>query len=253
MRIFTISDIHADYKENDLWIKSLSNHDYKHDCLIIAGDISDSLSLIARCFELLTRKFHSVFYVPGNHDLWVRNHSQNSSFGKFYELLELARDFGVITQEESFGTTIIIPMFSWYDLSFGEMSETLTERWMDFYHCKWPENYDTPSAQNHFFLQKNNIEKKPASHTVITFSHFLPRIDVMPHYIPKKFRHVYPVLGSPLLDLQIRALHSKIHVYGHSHVNRIAKIEGIQYINNAFGYPSERRITAKNLLKIAEI
>jgi len=33
-------------------------------------------------------------------------------------------------------------------------------------------------------------------------------------------------------------------------VNRQVKIDGITYINNAFGYPAEKRITAKHLLRI---
>jgi hypothetical protein len=36
-------------------------------------------------------------------------------------------------------------------------------------------------------------------------------------------------------------------VYGHSHVNRDVAIDGVTYINNAFGYPRETRITAKAL------
>jgi len=47
-----------------------------------------------------------------------------------------------------------------------------------------------------------------------------------------------------------RDLLTAIRVYGHSHVNRRVPIEGVCYINNAFGYPGETRITAKQLLCI---
>lgn len=250
MRIFTISDIHIDYKENDRWLESLSHSDYVDDALILAGDISDSTPRTAKCFEQLSSKFKFVFYVPGNHDIWVRGESQTDSINKFSELLSLAQQHGVITEQMTIQEISIIPLFSWYDLSFGEMSEALLARWMDFTHCKWPEALDTPSAQNGFFLQKNEVSKRPDSQTVITFSHFLPRIDLMPSYIPKRFRDIYPVLGSPLLDQQIRNLNANIHIYGHSHVNCRTTIDNIEYINNAFGYPSEFRITAKRLLEI---
>jgi len=72
----------------------------------------------------------------------------------------------------------------------------------------------------------------------------------MPHYIPADKRMLYPVLGSSLLEAQLRVLDSKLHVYGHSHVNRQVRIDGVTYINNAFGYPNETRITAKQLLCI---
>jgi Icc-related predicted phosphoesterase len=87
---------------------------------------------------------------------------------------------------------------------------------------------------------------------VVTFSHFLPRIDVMPSYIPRHRRMLYPILGSDRLERQLRLFKPSIHVYGHSHVNREVEIEGVTYINNAFGYPEETRITAKRLLCIHE-
>jgi predicted phosphodiesterase len=250
MRIFTVSDIHIDFAVNEQWINNLSNTDYLDDSLILAGDISDSQAQITRCFEQLKRKFKYVFYVPGNHDIWVRNDSHDNSIEKFFKLLELAQQYEIITQSKRLNGTSIIPLFSWYDLSFGTMSDTLMSKWMDFTHCKWPEALQTPEQQNRFFLEQNNLDLSRTSERVITFSHFLPRIDVMPGFIPHQFRDVYPVLGSPLLDQQIRTLNASIHIYGHSHVNRVLKIKGIRYINNAFGYPSETRIAAKTLLEI---
>ncbi|MEW8505067.1 MAG: metallophosphoesterase [Candidatus Thiodiazotropha sp.] len=252
MRVFTVSDIHTDYRENDHWVRSLSNSDYVDDILILAGDISDSTPRVIDCFNQLKRKFKTLFYVPGNHDLWVRGASPSKadSIDKFFELLALCRDCGVVTEQRSVNRLTIRPMFSWYDLRFGEVSDELFGKWMDFFHCRWPETLATPMEQNRYFLQQNSLDEKPVDNTVITFSHFLPRIDLMPSYIPHRHREIYPVLGSPLLDRQIRTLNSKIHIYGHSHVNREVRIEGIDYINNAFGYPSETRISSKKLLQI---
>ena len=50
----------------------------------------------------------------------------------------------------------------------------------------------------------------------------------------------------------MRGLHPRIHVYGHSHVNRHVTIDGISYINNAFGYPSESWIKSKGLMCVHE-
>jgi predicted phosphodiesterase len=61
---------------------------------------------------------------------------------------------------------------------------------------------------------------------------------------------LYPVLGSTLLGQQIKEISPDIHVYGHSHLNRRVLIDGVTYINNALGYPSERKVTAKCLLCI---
>ena len=61
-----------------------------------------------------------------------------------------------------------------------------------------------------------------------------------------------PVLGSTLVEDQLRKLGSSIHVYGHIHVNRQVTIDGVSYVNNAFGYPHEMCNTAKRLKCIYE-
>jgi predicted phosphodiesterase len=58
------------------------------------------------------------------------------------------------------------------------------------------------------------------------------------------------VLGSDLIERRLRAMSSSLHVYGHSHVNRNVVIDGVSYVNNAFGYPAETRISARRLLCI---
>jgi Icc-related predicted phosphoesterase len=73
---------------------------------------------------------------------------------------------------------------------------------------------------------------------------------VMPAYIPAERRMLYPVLGSTRIEDQIRVLQPDIHVYGHSHVNRRVRLDGIDYVNNALGYPQETRIAARELVCI---
>jgi hypothetical protein len=48
----------------------------------------------------------------------------------------------------------------------------------------------------------------------------------MPSRIPLEIRLIYPVLGSTLLEEQLRCLRPVIHVYGHGHLNRNVTIEG---------------------------
>ena len=73
MRIFALSDIHADYEENLAWVHNLSSFDYTGDTLILAGDLSHDMHLFAGTLACLGKKFALVFFVPGNHDLWVRS------------------------------------------------------------------------------------------------------------------------------------------------------------------------------------
>jgi predicted phosphodiesterase len=250
MRLFAVSDIHVDYPENAAWFSKLSRERYRDDVLILAGDVSDSLQLLDRTLDALARCFAKVFYVPGNHDLWVVRDLQGlSSFEKFHNVRAVAEKCGASTRLLRSPELSIIPLFGWYDYSFGEPSLELKEQWTDYLACSWPATYGAREITSHF-IQMNEPVPTINSGTVITFSHFLPRIDLMPSQISERHRYLYPVLGSSLLDRQIRRVGATIHVYGHSHVNNRTTIDGITYINNAFGYPAERSFCARRLLCI---
>ena len=138
-------------------------------------------------------------------------------------------------------------MFSWYDFSFGEPDRHLRRAWRDFKSCVWPANLPDVAAGNQHFLSMNEPVLGIRNSKVISFSHFLPGIDVVSNRIPLERRRVYPVLGSVALGEQVKKLKPDIHIYGHSHVNQSINIEGICYINNAFAYPREERIARKQL------
>jgi len=82
---------------------------------------------------------------------------------------------------------------------------------------------------------------------IITFSHFLPRKELILGYEQSKLvaRNVTwnfsRIAGSLKIDHQLRKLGSSIHVYGHSHRNVDAEIEGVRYVGAMMGYPRERQ------------
>ncbi len=249
MRLFALSDIHTDYEENRQWTQQLSRCDFVDDVIVLAGDISDSIELIEDCFDQFCSRFQQVFFIPGNHDLWCSRQDFVSSVEKLKAIMALAANYGVTSERSVFQiqnkTVDLVPLYSWYDFSFAEPSSDLMRCWMDFVKCKWPEGMQSNQDICDYFLSQNEQVLMPSEHYTISFSHFVPRIDVMPAYIPAKHRMVYPVLGSEALDKQIRQLESSIHIYGHSHVNRDVRIDGVRYINNAFGYPSETYLEKK--------
>ncbi len=250
MKIYALSDIHMEFEANTEAMRQLSKCGYQDDILILAGDIGSDIGLIESAFTLLASRFKHVCYVPGNHDLWVTNGRDLTSMDKYRRICDLARACHVSMDILHMGRLSIVPLLGWYDYSFGEPGEMLRRIWMDYHECRWPKGYDERTITQNFI--RRNILDIPPENTVISFSHFLPRIDVMPHYIPEQHQTLYPVLGSNLIEQQIRQIRSKIHVYGHSHVNQKKEIHGVIYINNAYGYPDETRITAKKLLCIHE-
>jgi predicted phosphodiesterase len=252
MRIFATSDVHVDYAANAQWVESLSLVDYQNDVLILAGDVTDSLQKLERCFGLLARRFMKVLFVPGNHDLWViRDKSLHTSLQKLDKVRHVANQCNVSMDPFHRGTLSIVPLMSWYDYSFGKPSDELKRMWADFRACRWPDDWDIPGVAAHF-QSMNRYQRRSDSETIITFSHFLPRIDVMPDLMPPKVKMLYPILGTRRLEPEIRRLGSTVHVYGHSHLNRRVHLDGTLYVNNAFAYPQEASIAAKNLACIHE-
>lgn len=252
MRVFAISDIHIDYEENRKWLNRLSSWDYTKDVLVLAGDVTDNPHLLDKAFEHLKSRFSEVLYVPGNHDLWVYRDPQNpDSLRKFYRIKELAGNCGIRMEPFHSGELSIVPLLGWYDYSFGRPSGELLDAWADYGACRWPQGMDE-AGLTRYFTSLNEAYLDTRNRHVISFSHFLPRIDIMPVYIPQSRRMLYPVLGSSMLEKQVRALNSSIHVYGHSHVNVHVTRDNTAYINNAFGYPYEIMITAKRLKCVYE-
>jgi predicted phosphodiesterase len=250
VRVFALSDIHVDFEVNARWIANLSAGEYRDDVLILAGDVTDTLQLLDWCLASLSARFRKVLFVPGNHDLWVaRDGPDKDSLTKFAEVRAVAESAGASMRPYSAEGVSIVPILGWYDYSFGEPGDALKATWMDYRACRWPAGFEAREIATHF-QALNETPAPTGADTVITFSHFLPRIDVMPPCLSADSTLPYPVLGSTQLERQLLELRSSIHVYGHSHINRGIEIDGVAYVNNAFGYPNETLIAAKQLLCI---
>jgi Icc-related predicted phosphoesterase len=264
-RIYAISDLHTDYKKNLNWVSGLSAQDYKQDYLICAGDISHNIDLFTQTCQILITKFKKVFFVPGNHDLWIRDNDAADSLEKFKVILNLCVSFGIETKPfvVNPGTNnplLIIPLFSWYvkpeeggDSLFLEKpgDDPTLKMWVDNREIKWPEDL-FPERPVDFFLEMNEtaIQNHSDIRSIITFSHFLPRQDLI---FPKNFAYArmqyidpYPqfnftrVAGSTKLEGQIRKINSRLHIYGHLHRNRFRTIDEITYVAHVLGNPKER-------------
>jgi|SRR5579864_964108 len=252
MRVFAISDVHVHYEVNQQWIANLSTMDYRDDLLILAGDICDSLRLLEWCLRALARRFAQVLYVPGNHELWVlHDPNPGTSLDKFQQVCQVAESCGASMRPFHCRDLSIVPLLGWYDYSFGEPTPDLLDAWVDYHACRWPAHFSVREIAEYFF-RFNDDFLQITNQTVISFSHFVPRLDVFPNYTSGDKRFLYPVLGSTKLEAQIRRLKPAIHVYGHSHVNRNLALDGVLYVNNAYGYPQETHITAKQLVCIYE-
>ncbi|HEX7331909.1 MAG TPA: metallophosphoesterase [Pyrinomonadaceae bacterium] len=249
MRVFAISDLHTDFAANWNALQKISSGDYKQDALIIAGDIADSLAVISRTLVLLRSRFARVFYVTGNHELWVRMDNCHS-VEKLNRILALCDNLGVETKPARVETFWIVPLFSWYDSAYDEdgSADTLElEGWGDYHFCRWPLEIKSVSD---YLLNLNTPHIKVYDAPVISFSHFLPRRDLLPPTRKLKFKGLPRVAGSTAIDYQVRALKSGVHVFGHSHINCDRVIDGIRYVQNKMGYPRERVFSRLRLKQV---
>lgn len=249
MKVWATSDLHVDYQENWDWFMQLSEIEYQEDILILAGDVIPNIKRVAVLLESLVRKFFKVLFVPGNHDVWLTKGEEINSLEKFHQLLVLAENLGVQTTPFVSPELSIVPIFSWYDYSFGKPSLTIQRAWVDFKACKWTMEEE---ALTNYFLELNEPNLNPTSEAIISFSHFVPSVDLIPSRVPKIVKALLPVFGSNKIETQLQKLGTDLHIYGHSHLNRSIKKDGIWYLNNAFGYPHEAHICRKVLMSVYE-
>lgn len=283
-RIFAISDIHVDIPENLRLVNSWSDADFKNDVLILAGDVTDNLSLLKTVLTSLTQKFSKVCYVPGNHELWIRQvedtYCHNNSIDKFHAILAMCDSIGVHTKPVKVQccndtAAWVVPIFSWYakpeddlhnSLFVGretEDAELSNKVWMDNHLCKWPVLQG--SVAQYFAKLNENILTRDYDAPIISFSHFLPRGELIPAseediervQDERKKLHL-PQLDNPkaqgsqiqfnftrfagckTIEEQIRKIGSKVHLHGHQHRNRDRVIDEVRYVSFCLGYPRER-------------
>jgi predicted phosphodiesterase len=231
MRIYAISDLHADFRENRRLLERIPTREHQGDALIVAGDVADSLGVLRDALDLLRERFAQVFFVPGNHELWVRADPRDS-LEKFQAVLDTCRTAEVHTAPARVGGAWVVPLFSWYHASFdvrGEGDESTLEAWSDRYFCRWPPGVERVDRH---FLAMNEPHLRRYDAPVVSFSHFVPRTELLPAVTWLRFKGLPLVAGSVEIDAQVRRLGAAVHVYGHTHISGDRVLDGVRYVQN---------------------
>ena len=290
-RVFCVSDVHTDHDENMNWVKSLSLEEYQEDTIIIGGDISDRRDIFEKTLAAFRARFKHVFFVPGNHDLWLRRDVDcaSSSYDKLHELLELCESLGVQTRPAKVDGVWIVPLLSWHHESFD--TEPDIEGWkgipshkdamMDFKLCRWPSNWneenDDAAIARKFDCMNEELcstsspweytslpdgcegvnswdelllackEARANGEPVISFSHFLPKIELLPEKRMLFFPNLAKAVGSNYLGKRVDELSPTCHVFGHTHFAWDANINSTRYLQVALAKPAERRVRMRSL------
>ncbi|ELT89953.1 hypothetical protein CAPTEDRAFT_223030 [Capitella teleta] len=199
--IWAVSDLHVEHKDNLRLVEGWSRTKYQKDVLLLAGDVTNDLTLLTRVLKTLKSKFKEVFFVPGNHELWVRpNDKSGDSLAKFYHILAVCDHIGVHYMPKkvkvnsgnggSLESVWIVPLFSWYATPeddaqdslyvkppYAENADLMHNMWMDNKMCIWPQ---LPESKSRYFAHMNDpIVKRTYDAPVISFSHVLPRRELI--------------------------------------------------------------------------
>ena len=112
-RIFAVSDIHTDHQDNMEWCARLAGtSEFFQDTLILAGDVTSNPEVMRKTLMTLAAAFKTVFFCPGNHDLWIREPratATGDSLSKLEWLLDLCDEVGVLTRPALSAGAIVAP------------------------------------------------------------------------------------------------------------------------------------------------
>jgi 3',5'-cyclic AMP phosphodiesterase CpdA len=102
-KLVGVSDLHVGFPENrqlvtNLWPESAG------DWLLVAGDVSEIVIDIEWALTTLSKRFRTVVWVPGNHELWTHREDPVQLRGerRYRHLVELCRSLGVLTPEDPY-------------------------------------------------------------------------------------------------------------------------------------------------------
>ncbi|KAL7494940.1 hypothetical protein ACHAWT_003530 [Skeletonema menzelii] len=283
-RVFLLSDLHCDYSENREWLSNLTTTDEVNNCsaektmILIAGDVSHDLQILRWTFQTLKQTFAEVAFVPGNHELWLDKAADEGdqcadSIDKIERIIRICVEEDIHIGPVKVGSLWIVPLLSWHHISFDSEPPICSESWggiptasrtvrigADYRKTVWPHPMtplDDSVAQfmdtlNDVILDFDNIDEWDKDATILTFSHFLPRVELLPEKRYLSLPSLPACSGSTFLESRLRELNKKVssktvgdrpiqhlHAFGHSHLAYDLTIEDVRYVHAPLAYPRE--------------
>ncbi|MGK4578831.1 metallophosphoesterase family protein [Kitasatospora sp. HPMI-4] len=256
--LFATSDLHIGYQENREIVRALHPRG-PEDWLIVAGDIGELVADIEWALGVLTERFATVVWAPGNHELWTHPSDpvQLRGVARYRHLVELCRGLGVHTPEDPYpvwqgeaGPLRIAPLFVGYDYSFRPVGAVTKEQALARAHesgvvCAdeyllHPDPY--PSREAWCRARLAETEERlaacdPAVPTVLVNHYPLVRqpTDVL----------YYPEFAQWCGTTATADWHTRFNVaavvYGHLHIPRVTHYDGVRFEEVSVGYPREWR------------
>ncbi|WP_214409712.1 metallophosphoesterase family protein [Sphaerisporangium fuscum] len=257
-RLLAISDLHVAYPENREIVEKLRPGS-DDDWLLVAGDVGEFAADIEWALALLAERFATVVWVPGNHELWTPKDDpvQLRGEARYMHLVEMCRRLGVHTPEDPYpvwtghgGPVTIAPLFVLYDYTFRPPDTTKEEAlaWArksgvvctDEFMLH-PDPYPSRDAWCRARLRETErrlAARDPEIPTVLV-NHF-PLVreptDILRY---PQFAQWCGTVGTADWHLRYNAA---AVVYGHLHIPRTTRHDGVRHEEVSLGYPRERKM-----------
>jgi hypothetical protein len=256
VKLWAISDLHIGHPENRRAVAAIPPH--PDDWLILAGDIDETPEGLEQVLHTLAPRFARLLWVPGNHELWSIDDPRLRGEARYLALVALCRRYGALTPEDPypiFGGDgpphLVAPLFTLYDYSFGPegSSPASAVAWAaeSGVGCAdekllHPDPYPTREAwcAARCAYSERRLDEALAAHAgpTVLIDHFplLSELAVLPA-IPR-FR-VW--CGTQRTADWHRRYRANAVVYGHLHIPRTTRVDGVRFEEVSFGYPRQRR------------
>ena len=250
-RLLAISDLHVDHPGNLDALAALPEH--PGDWLIVAGDVADRPRPMEQTWEILTDRFERVLWVPGNHELWVRDEGPRG-LDRYALLVELCRRHGVHTPEDPWltwtgpgGPQTIALVFCLYDYSFrpDEISREAVLEWAIEEGIRstdeWLLATDPYPRIDDWCEARVAIEEARLSAVkgrMVLVNHYPLRRDLVRLFRIPRFT---PWCGTRRTEDWHRLFDVSVVVTGHLHMRATDWRDGVRFEEVALGYPRHWR------------
>lgn len=254
MRIGIISDLHIDRYNNSvenihLYEHALvvEMHNRKIEMLLIAGDISNSYELTMDFIHTVSKRSGiEIKFVPGNHDLWQSDMSENTEgvLQRYAEQPECLVKRPYIINDE----WAIAGHTGWYDYSYASdrfTYERLSKRayyggtWQDKENIAWRYSDDIMSEK--FADEVRDDLDRLKGKRIILVTHVVTHKNFkvpMPHRL---FDYYNAFIGTSDFDAIYDDYDIRYSVMGHVHFRHSLTEGDVTYICPCLGYKREWR------------
>jgi len=255
-RLLALSDLHVAFPENRRLIEDLRPGG-SGDWLLLAGDVGELFDDIEWALRTLSRRFSTVIWTPGNHELWTHPRDPVTTRGeqRYQCLVELCRELGIATPEDPYlvwhgpgGPVTIVPLFLLYDYSFQPDGVHGKEEGLKLAYeagivCSdevmlHPDPYDSREAwcEARIALTERRLAELDPAYPVIFVNHY-PLVREPTRVL--RYQTFAQWCGTTRThDWHVRC-NAMTVVYGHLHIPRVTWQDGVRFVEVSVGYPRE--------------